>query len=112
MAQHGALPQLSTKDRQSSRCEVLVATRGMGIKERYCRDITRASVESYRSTRANTRSAAFDAAIERSAAYADQTERDHTALLRAIEAGRVRAGYLWPPARIRTKDCGPFPPTD
>jgi hypothetical protein len=34
----------------------------------------------------------FDEAITRfSAAYADQTERDYTALLKAIRAGRIRA---------------------
>jgi NAD(P)H-dependent flavin oxidoreductase YrpB (nitropropane dioxygenase family) len=35
---------------------------------------------------------AFDAAIEKFAvSYADQTERDHAAFLKAIRAGRIRA---------------------
>jgi len=39
------------------------------------------------------KSDAFDQAIEQFAvAYADQTERDHAALLKAIRAGRIRAG--------------------
>ena len=38
------------------------------------------------------KSGAFDEAIEKfSVAYADQTERDHAALVKAIRAGRVHA---------------------
>lgn len=38
------------------------------------------------------KNSAFDDALDEfAAAYADQTERDHAALLKAIRAGQVRA---------------------